>query len=539
MQQYKPWHISYWSQTWQQLPAADKNRFGVLLLIHFILSFLFIQKQGILFDESDYYSYAYQWLKGSPMRSSPIMDSKTPMMIVSFIPVLLKSFFRTDILQHDLFFFLKLGRPFMYIYQALGMYTMLCWLRKINNNKWFLTLLLYAFDPLIFSYGMIVGSDLAGTAILISLMYCAWRFVNTNQTRYFLLVSTFTAFGVVTKASMLYCYPLLLLLFFLQYKKLHFAAMKKLGGFLLFVFIQLIVINLSWYFTGTFTRFGSYHFESAALQKLQHSFSFLSSLPLLLPSPFIQGIDMLQHHAEIGGCLPESTYRGVWLFNKVWCNQSVWFYYIATALYKLPLFTWLLVVIAIAQFILVKLRANVLKQKLFIWLPFVYFLLILSLTNKFQIGIRHAIILLPFLFLMISSAANSYYEKKRNFFYTAFALHCISIGFFIPNLIAYTNELILNKTNAYRIIRDSSIDYGQSRPWINNFISKHPEYKQPTNIPDTGKFIIAIGDLYAEHEGEKKNIAWLRNNFNATASYRYSLLLFEVSEKDLADRKLR
>jgi hypothetical protein len=91
---------------------------------------------------------------------------------------------------------------------------------------------------------------------------------------------------------------------------------------------------------------------------------------------------------------------------------------------------------------------------------------------------------------------------------------------------------------AFHIFRDSSLDYGQSSPWIKTFIKHHPGYKQPDNKPDTGYFIISVSHLYSEQEGETKNIAWLRNHFNPVGHYRYNLLLFHISEKELKDKGL-
>jgi hypothetical protein len=178
------------------------------------------------------------------------------------------------------------------------------------------------------------------------------------------------------------------------------------------------------------------------------------------------------------------------------------------------------------------------QNELFIWLPLVYFLLILSFANSFQIGIRHAIILLPFLYIAIAPGISIFYERRKKLFLAFVMLHVASVGRYLPNLLSYTNELVWNKTMAFHIIRDSSLDYGQSVPWVKKFIKDHPEYKEPTYLPDTGFFIITVGHLFSEHEGQTKNIAWLRNHFSPTGHYRYNILLFHITEKDLKDKGL-
>ena len=179
-----------------------------------------------------------------------------------------------------------------------------------------------------------------------------------------------------------------------------------------------------------------------------------------------------------------------------------------------------------------------LKENSFLWLPVVYFLCILSFANKFQIGIRHAMIIMPFLYIGLSKTINGLYQKYKPWFYTLLLLHVVSVARYIPNLIAYTNELVWNKTKAYKIIKDSSLDYGQSKPWVKDFIELHQEYKIPTSIPDTGRFAITVGDLFAEHEGPLKNIAWLRENFEPVDNAQYTILLFDVTAVDLLAKGL-
>lgn len=537
---FKPWQLSYWSQTWQQMQVSERKQFGWLLLIHFVLCALFISRQGVLFDESDYYAYAVNWIKGDNFRHAPIMDSKTPMTAVSLGALVFRPFLPGRYLQNDYFLYLKLGRIFMYVYQALGMFAVCCWLyRKCGKNKWLIPLALYAFDPLVFSYSMVIGSDLASASFLVAGLYSLWRFTITSQRRYLFYMSVAIALAVVTKASMLYCYPLLLLLLLLKRRSFVKAApAATFKSLLIFLLIQLLVINAAYYGIGSFTSIGNLPLASLRFTKLQSSLHAISWLPVPLPAAFIQGIDMLQQHAEWGGCSPESTYSGVWLFSKVWCNQSVWYYYIATALFKLPLFTWLLTGIALVRFAATRYKLKTLSGEIFLWLPFFYFLIILSVANKFQIGIRHAIILLPFLYIAISDAVAGFYDGRKRIFVVLLALNFISIAKFLPNILAYTNELLWNKTKAFHVIRDSSLDYGQSRPWVKDFIAMHPEYKVPTNKPAAGRFAITVGDLYAEHDGEQKNIAWLRNNFEPTGSYLYTILLFEVTDADLKAKNL-
>src|SRR3954469_18699756 len=98
------WHLSYWSQTWKEMPISQRKLFGAIMLVHFILTAWFASKQGVCFDEPDYYRYVFEWAKGHPERSTPFMDSKTPITFPTLVPALFKPLLPQSLLANDLFF---------------------------------------------------------------------------------------------------------------------------------------------------------------------------------------------------------------------------------------------------------------------------------------------------------------------------------------------------------------------------------------------------------------------------------------------------
>ena len=536
--QSKWWQFSYWSSTWREMNSKTKNQFRWLLLVHFILSLWFISKQWVLFDEPDYFGYSVQWAKGHPVRTEPILDSKTPMTAVSLIPAIIKPFIPARYLQQNIFIYLFAGRVFMYIYSLLGIFVFFFWVyRKFGYNNWFFPLLLFCFDPLVFTYGMVIGSDLASAVLLFAALYCWWRFINSLQYKYGLMLCLFAALAVVTKASMIFLYPLLVAIAIVSWKNFAgITATKMIAAIAIFFLVQLFVINAAYYFYHTGIPFGTYPFVSEKFISLQKGLPAFARIRIPLPAPFIQGVDMLQQHAEWGGCQSTSTYNGIWLFDKVTCRGPLWYYYLVVGLFKLPLFIWLLIIMAIISLFRTK-QFDKIAWSL-TWLPVIYFLLILSFLNPFQIGIRHAIILLPFLYLGITPVINHFVKRRKWFFISLLFLHGISIVRFAPNIIAYTNELLWNKTKVYHIIRDSSLDYGQADKWVNAFLKNNPTYKRPANLPDTGKFVLNIGALFADRDGERNNVTWLPKNFEPVGNYRFNILLFSITEDDLKKKGL-
>lgn len=530
------WHLSYWSKTWAEMPSRQRFIFMAILVVHAAISLWHISRQSVIYDEADYFTYVFQWATGHPERVWRIMDSKTPLVAFSLIPAIFKPWLG----PHSFEYYLLAGRPFLYIYQLLGAFAVFTWLYRIwGGLRWVLPLLFYLFDPVILSYGMIIGSDLPSASLVIALFYVLWRYRQTGFSRYWFMICLFASLAVVLKASLVFFFPLLAV-FLLWPKNGIWKLMPvfRLTRLFQFGFVLLLIINLAYYFKDTGTTLGQYSFESIPLKALQQKLSFLHEFPVPVPPAFIQGFDMLKAHADFGGCQQLSTYKEVFLFGRVECNQPIWYFYIGLALIKMPLLIWALAFLAIFRFFIAKNKRALLKKGIMLWLPFLYFLFVLSFLNKFQTGFRHAIPLLPFFYIGISGSIVWFYEKKKGLFLVFIFAHLLSIGRYWPNLMAFTNELVINKTNVYRLTRDSSVDYGQSGKILKRFLAENPAYKAPTQYADSGKFAIAIAALYARHDGADKDIEWLRENFEPVGHHQFSILLFEVSGADLVKKGL-
>jgi hypothetical protein len=525
--------LNFWSSSWA-LFSRSQRRWGLgMLLLHFTLTLWFSWQQSPLADENDYLGYAITWAKGKPERTYIMYDSKSPAAFPALAPIVLKPFLSPGFLSRHPNFFVKAGRVGMYGYAVLAFYVLCCWLRRWLgvHRFWWLPGLLFAFDPTVFSYSMVIGTDLACASVLLAALYSFWRFSTTMQRRYWWLAAVFVGMAVVVKASMVYAYPLLLILFLVRArpaKRPRFGP-ALLWQLLLFALVQLALINLAYYGKGSFTPLNLYGFQSQTFQHLQQQLSFLGWFPLPVPAAFVQGIDMLQHHASLGGCMPYSTYDGVWLLGKGTCTGTFWYYYLAVGFFKMPLFVGLMALLSVAY----RLRRGQFRPLLVrhscIWLPFFWFLGILSFFNPFQIGFRHALILLPFLYLALAPSLMVFGRKWPWLLYLALACHTVGVVSYWPNSIAYTNLLVGNKKLVYKKFRDSSIDYGQNNGELKTFQKNNPQFKVPTAEPDTGLFVLSVHEIAKKDVPEAEKADWLFNNFEPYDQINYTILLFRVS----------
>ena len=519
------------------LSDKEKRTFKIFILIHFVLSALFIHTQWYNVDEHGYFGYLLNWAKGDPYKIEVLADSKTPMLFPAVIFAAMKPLIPQSWYSDDWYFFLKWGRLFLYIYPALLVYISYCWIRRVYGKSYFLIPLLFLlFDPQIFSYGLFVGSDLPSAAILLTVCYTAYRYNETKSSRYWWYFSIAFGIGVALKQTFIFLYILPVIWFLIRaFESKNVNWKRSMAYVLLFALIQLLIINSAYYFTGTFSTLNDYVFRSNGFKILQLQFSEnIGRIPIPLPVPFIQGMDLLTYNKEFGGCNGLSTYTNVWFWGKEACKGNIWYYYIGTALFKLPLIIWAAILFLMYRFVRRKHKIALLGKYRFLWIPFLVLLLLLSLYNQFQIGFRHAMPLLALGYVALGYVWVYWYKHYKKLFFTFIVLHIISLALYFPNYAAYTNELIWDKTNISMYMQDASVDYGQADKWADEFVSKHPEYKRPTPKPEAGKFIVSLGRAamkYPEHPS--LDIRWLGRNFKPVGSYRQTLLLYEIKEEDL------
>jgi hypothetical protein len=523
----------------QQYWKGQRLLLLAFLLVHIVIASIHISRQDVIIDEPDYYTYAARWLHGNVERTDKMYDSKTPVVAVVLVPRIIKQILQpgykaTDFGRADV----MNGRYLMVIFTIIIAIYLFTWIRKLFGPKsWIFPVLFFLFDPLVLSYSMITTSDMASGACLLATFYHLQRFYITRGRTDFVLFSLWVAISLVCKASLLFLFPCLLLLYIilLAAKKIRINAKKLVGYGLMLSVVVLLVINLAY--------FGKDSFQSLERMKLvSHSFKNLAETPVLknipvpLPRNYVQALDLLQYHQEIGAGKRESSYPGVFLNGEVRRSSGFWYYYLYVGFYKIPVAILFLLFAAALTFVIsFKRKTFFAKHTWYAW-PAVFFFVILSCFNPFQIGIRHLLLIYPLLFVGIAALLEQWRSRYRYTGYIAgglFAFMIISAANYFPDLIPYTNEFLVDKKNVFRKIKDASIDYGQNVTHVQEYIAQHPGTLKPTSIPKPGRYIVTMADLIEElpSSGLVK-YTWLLD-FEPVAHYRYSMFIFDISEKDI------
>jgi hypothetical protein len=229
----------------------------------------------------------------------------------------------------------------------------------------------------------------------------------------------------------------------------------------------------------------------------------------LLPDPYLYGFFRFFKHSEA---------RPSFLAGERSERGFAWFFPATFAL-KTPI--GLLVLLAVCAFTWRR-HAAARRVELFVWLPVVVYLA-LSLSRGINIGHRHLLPIYPFLFVAVGRAATLVRGTSRPLaavVLAAAAWYGASVARVHPHYLAYFNEAAGGPANGYRLLVDSSLDWGQDlaglRDWLaaqgiaraklSYFGTADPEYHRvPVDLlpgymlprPRTTVHEVAPGDVVA------------------------------------------
>jgi hypothetical protein len=249
-------------------------------------------------------------------------------------------------------------------------------------------------------------------------------------------------------------------------------------------------------------------------------------VPLPFPEPYIQGLDLTKNIDEMGGGRPESS-GNIYLLGESRKGTGFWYYYFVVLFFKMP------IPVLISTFLmLIFLKRNTKGFYLNEFIPLFiisYFLVYFNFFYNSQVGIRHIIMIFPLLYVLLGGIVNKLVSSKFLPFILMYSV--CTFYFYFPNLIAYSNEFVLPKRNAYKIMADSNIDFRQSYFLLEKYLKSHPDVKWAPKKPQPGKFIIGINEYLNLNNGTN---TWLRE-FIPIRQVHHSYLLFQITEKDFKE----
>jgi hypothetical protein len=521
---------------------TGRSYFYIRLLLfglYFINGIIVINKNSVVSDESEHLYYGLRVLNGRPDKIYNDDASTQPISAFNAIPraveqLLSPGLRKTDGGVSDAIH----GRYITLLICAfIGLYVYK-WSREMFGEKAGLfSLFLFTFCPNLQANIPLVGTDAYAVLFSLTSAYYFRKFVLYSGWRNFILFSIQTGIALTVKHS-LFLLPMFFAAIALvvitnrkSWKTKFFLNTKRALGFLLIV---LVIINIAFLFRGTGTPLNRYHFKSDTFKTMQN-WKVVNQVPLPLPAPFVEGYDGVKYMVSMGSGHGEVSGRS-YLLGEYFTGNSKWYYYSVVILFKTPL----IVLMLVAAVIIAYLRKPLWCKSFFtIGFPMsmaFFFLLFISFTNTSQHGLRHLLMIYPLFYVCLGQVVTWRVSWKKWALPIVLLYSLITFYSYFPNLLSYTNELIWNKTNAYRVLASTNIDHGQGGYALEKFLAKHPQFTSPPPAPRAGNYIVGINeflDLY-----QRKKHPWL-NNFAPYDHVDHCYLLFRIAEKDLFDKKLK
>ncbi len=427
---------------------------------------------------------------------------------------------------------------------------------KALGGAWtgLLAMTVLAFDPNILAHGRLATTDMGITCLSFAAMFALWVALQDTERacrvthRHWAAAGAVLGLALTSKFSALVLGPVGLLIIGLTYLGRSLQSKKMLNVW------PWVVWTVLWLTAVLVVIWAVYGFEWGPI-------AWLGGLPGPVPL-YMAGVQTIL----------QRTGGGSTAFLLGQLSERGWWYYFPVAFaIKTPLPT--LILLALALFLAVKERIAV-RHSHSCLIPYSLLLIpvlafwSMALTGGFNIGYRHILPSLPFLYLFIGAQVNHCPIVLRRpplaIRRLLFAICYLLLALFIfPNYLSFFNLLVGGPAQGYRYLVDSNLDWGQDLPglarWVkqNNierinlswFGAAHPEaydfdfhplpgfwrfggdpatYGFNPLSPALGWYAISASNLQGIKLADSDTLAWFRRH-KPDAGIGHSILIYHVA----------
>jgi hypothetical protein len=265
---------------------------------------------------------------------------------------------------------------------------------------------------------------------------------------------------------------------------------------------------------------------------------FLSLRLVLMPRDFFKGlaIGLAQAHH------PRECY-----LDGQWQTGGWWYYFPVALFLKTPI--PLLTLVAVAFGFLCKRIRQLDFAVLVPWCAAGIYLL-MAMTSKVNIGVRHTLPLFPLLSICIASQWGAMSQRWKPLVWVMVGWLVWEALFAYPLYIQYFNQFAAGSANGYKYLIDSNFDWGQDAKRLKKFLEdrgishiyldyfgtqQNIEYLKIPNTrvnADQAKQIKDGWLVVSASELMRPEWSWLRESREPTARVADTLFLYEIGDKN-------
>ncbi len=355
----------------------------------------------------------------------------------------------------------------------------------------------WCFSPNMIGWGSTTMPDVPASAFGVTACYAYWRWLQAPRWPRAFAAGIMLGLAELTKMTWIVLFavwPLVWALWILSYRKTYPRSLHSSLQVPFILFLGVYVLNLGYAFDGTGTRLADFTFVSRSLAGTDSSIdgggggnlfkgTVLGHVPVPLPRDYLRGLDIQKSDFERG--MPS------FLLGQVESGGR-WYYYLACAVFKIPLGTWMLGLLAamltawsigrqMGAHRCASLRSCYYMgttAELVLLLPaIVVFVLVSSQTGICRF-FRYAFPALPFVFIWISKSGRSLTLGHRNVGRICVITTCwlvVSSLMIYPHSMSYFNELTQGPRGGHAYLVDANIDWQQDMWYLKEWFTLHPQ----------------------------------------------------------------
>ncbi len=367
-------------------------------------------------------------------------------------------------------------------FSLIGGVVCFAWARALYGSlSGLLACALWCFSPNILAHGQLMTPDVATTALGAAAAYTFWRWLQSPTWRAALIAGGVLGLAELAKTTLVIDFGLWPLLWIVtrmvRRQSIDRHEVLQLGVLLVFA---LYLLNLGYGFQGSGTRVGDYRFVSRTLAG-DHAPAEggnrladwgLGGVPVPLPRNYLLGLDFQKRELENRSGSQRSYLAGEWR------DHGWWYYYLYALAIKVPLGTWVLLLLSIAVSLKRDAGGPRRMDEALVLTPLVVLLVLVSAQTGFNHHLRYALPIFPFAFVFVSRVV-AQIDSRSILLKTPVLIATLwSIGsslWVYPHSLSYFNELVGGPTGGHAHLIDSNIDWGQDLLVLRAWRDAHPD----------------------------------------------------------------
>ena len=523
--------------------SRRRRLFGLLLAaVALVIDIGVAMSMSTTYDETGHIVYGARLLHFRPGRQGEFDDSKMPVTAFNAFPPVLGGILEKRHAAPGLVSLLRDIRtariPTVLATLLLGCFVYGWAFDLYGETPAIVSAVLFVFSPNLVAHGTLATTDMYFSLGVVGSLYFFRRYIIEPTVTRAALSAFVLALAQLTKCFALYLYIvvgsflfLLLVIPKLRESRGTNLTRKDMAIYAsLAVVLFLVVVNCGFLFDRSLTPLGEYRFQSSSFARLGN-LPILRSVPVPLPYPYLQGLDMMKNNEQTG-----ETFGNIYLLGQLRNSLDPSFrgfksYYLVALFFKEPIALQILFLLGLVWVWKKRSFSNFFFQEALLLAAAALLVAWLSFFSRAQIGIRH---ILPFFAIdvVIASAAfigsNSMSRTRKVFLGLLVLWLGVSFCSYYPNMIPYMNEWVLNRKLAYKILADSNLDWGQNARSVREFLTKNPDVIENPKEPVTGRILVDVNTLVGVYPPTPDGMPWLRSCYTPASQVGYADLLYVV-----------